>query len=62
ECRYLDQHCVRIVHGKGKRSGKAGPVLKQKVCQWLRHRDNVLAFTTAPRSDGGAGALYVLLR
>ncbi|MDH3589807.1 MAG: Smr/MutS family protein, partial [Gammaproteobacteria bacterium] len=23
ECRYLDQHCVRIVHGKGKRSGKA---------------------------------------
>lgn len=62
ECLDLGQHCVRIVHGKGKRSGHGGPVLKPRVCRWLRRRDSVLAFTTAPPGDGGSGALYVLLR
>lgn len=62
ECGDRGHRCVRIVHGKGTRSGQAGPVLKPKVYQWLRRRDAVLAFTTAARSDGGSGALYVLLR
>ena len=61
ECRDLDQHCVRVIHGKGRRSGQRGPVLKPKVCQWLRRRGAVRAFVTAPRRDGGIGALYVLL-
>ena len=51
---------IRIVHGKGRGSDKQ-PVLKQKVNQWLRQREDVLAFTTAPRWDGGTGAVYVLL-
>ena len=51
---------IRIIHGKGRGSDKQ-PVLKQKVNQWLRQRDDVLAFTTAPRWDGGTGAVYVLL-
>lgn len=55
-------HCVRIIHGKGRRSGHAGPVLKPKVVRWLRRRNAVLAFTTARPVDGGTGALYVLLR
>ena len=55
------RRCVRIVHGKGRRSNAEQPVLKQKTNQWLRQRDEVLAFVTAPRWDGGTGAVYVLL-
>ena len=54
--------CVRIVHGKGTRSGPAGPVIKQAVKQWLRSWESVLAFCPAPRHDGGSGAVYVLLQ
>jgi len=54
--------CVRVVHGKGLRSGARGPVLKQSVNQWLRQWDAVLAFVSAPAHDGGTGAVYVLLR
>ena len=54
--------CVRIVHGKGFSSPGRNPVLKPKVCRWLRHHDGVLAFTAARHADGGSGALYVLLR
>ncbi|RMD71241.1 MAG: DNA mismatch repair protein MutS, partial [Gammaproteobacteria bacterium] len=53
--------CVRIVHGKGRRSARQ-PVLKQKVNGWLRARDEVLAFCSARPHHGGTGALYVLLR
>lgn len=53
---------VRIVHGKGLRSGARGPVLKASVNRWLRQWDEVLAFVSAPARDGGTGALYVLLR
>ena len=54
------RRCVRIVHGKG-RSSSSQPVLKQKVNQWLRQPESVLAFWSAPRWDGGTGAAYVLL-
>lgn len=58
----LEGHrCVRIVHGKGLRSGPGGPVLKVKLNKWLPQWDQVLAFTTAPARDGGTGAVYVLL-
>jgi DNA-nicking Smr family endonuclease len=53
--------CVRVIHGKGLRSGPGGPVLKHAVNVWLRKVDAVLAFTSAPRRDGGTGAVYVLL-
>lgn len=54
--------CVRIIHGKGNGSRHRGPVLKLKINHWLRQRDEVLAFCSARRVDGGTGALYVLLR
>ncbi|MGE0081280.1 MAG: Smr/MutS family protein [Thiohalomonadaceae bacterium] len=54
--------CVRIIHGKGHGSAFKQPVLKVKVNHWLRQRDEVLAFTSAPPADGGTGAVYVLLR
>lgn len=53
--------CVRIVHGKGRRSANEGPVLKPAVAGWLRRRADVLAFCSARPVDGGSGALYVLL-
>jgi DNA-nicking Smr family endonuclease len=60
----LQRHmtCVRIIHGKGKRSGPRGPVLKNIVNRWLQHIDAVLAFASARSVDGGSGAVYVLLK
>jgi DNA-nicking Smr family endonuclease len=57
--------CVLIVHGRGLNSKDQVPVLKERLKTWLargRAAHIVLAFTTARPCDGGAGALYVLLR
>ena len=61
ECRRSDRRCVRVIHGKGRRSSNRGPVLKGKVDRWLRQWEPVLAFCSARPVDGGTGALYVLL-
>ncbi len=53
--------CIRIVHGKGLRSGPRGPVLKNAVNVILQHTDAVVAFCSARQVDGGTGAVYVLL-
>jgi DNA-nicking Smr family endonuclease len=53
--------CVRIVHGKGLRSGPKGPVLRLLVNSTLRRTAQVLAFASARQVDGGTGAVYVLL-
>lgn len=62
ECRSMRLQCVRIVHGKGLRSEAGTPVLKPLINEWLRQRDEVLAFCSARPADGGTGAVYVLLR
>jgi DNA-nicking Smr family endonuclease len=54
--------CVRVIHGKGNGSPGREPVLKGKVKSWLVQRNEVLAFAQARASDGGHGALLVLLR
>jgi len=54
--------CIRVIHGKGLRSGERGPVLKAKVSRWLRQWDEILAYASARQVDGGTGALYVLLK
>jgi DNA-nicking Smr family endonuclease len=57
--------CVRIVHGRGKNSPGGEPVLKSNLPRWLARgpaRRIVLAYTSAARKDGGAGATYLLLR
>jgi DNA-nicking Smr family endonuclease len=53
--------CVRIVHGKGLRSGHRGPVLKGAVSAVLRRLGAVVAYVSARQVDGGTGAVYVLL-
>lgn len=62
ECQHRRVRCARIIHGKGHRSSGNQPVLKQKVNYWLRLYEQVLAFCSATRRDGGTGAVYVLLR
>ena len=53
--------CVRVIHGKGNGSPGREPVLKGKVKSWLVQKKEVIAFTQARASDGGNGALLVLL-
>jgi DNA-nicking Smr family endonuclease len=62
QCRSRRLQCVRIVHGKGLGSRNREPVLKGKLRKWLTVRDEVLAFCQAPASDGGGGAVLVLLK
>lgn len=54
--------CVRVIHGKGNGSPGREPVLKAKVRAWLVQKEEVMAFAQARASDGGHGALVVLLR
>jgi DNA-nicking Smr family endonuclease len=61
------QHCqqdeirhVLIIHGKGRDISK--PVLKNKLNNWLRQLDQILAFCSATAKDGQSGAMYVLLK
>ena len=60
--RHRRHRCVCIVHGRGLHSEGQESVLRLRVRAQLRSHPSVLAFADAPRSDGGAGAVYVLLR
>jgi DNA-nicking Smr family endonuclease len=53
-----------VTHGRGL-SSPGEPVLKRKVEEWLTHgpwRKWVVAYSSARKCDGGAGATYILLR
>jgi DNA-nicking Smr family endonuclease len=52
---------LRVIHGKGLRSGNRGPVLKLVASNYLRRVGAVLAFASAREVDGGSGAILVLL-
>jgi len=54
--------CLHLIHGKGYRSEGDYPILKNQINLWLRQHPDVLAFCTAKPSEGGTGAVYVLLR
>jgi DNA-nicking Smr family endonuclease len=56
------KRCVLVITGKGL---ARGGVLRDQVPRWLNlppNRGRVLAFDYARQHDGGAGALYVLLK
>lgn len=61
EARARALRCVRIIHGKGLRSGSRGPVLKNSVNAQLRREAGVLAFASARPAAGGTGVTLVLL-
>ena len=54
--------CICIVHGRGLHSEGNVSILKTRVRDYLRQHPAVLAYSDAPRADGGSGAVYVLLR
>ena len=62
ECKKKKIRCIRIIHGKGYGSKNKEPVLKKKVRNWLTQKDEVIAFSEAPKHDGGSGVVIVLLK
>jgi DNA-nicking Smr family endonuclease len=54
--------CIRVIHGKGRKTVTKSPRLKPAVNQWLQRNKTVLAFCSARINDGGTGAVYVLLK
>jgi DNA-nicking Smr family endonuclease len=56
--------CIKVIHGRGLKS-KDGPVLKEKLKEWLvraLHRKWVVAFCSSKMAHGGPGATLILLR
>lgn len=55
---------VKVVHGKGLQSPGGRAVLRREIPLWLGEwqRELVEIWEEARRDDGGAGALYVILR
>jgi DNA-nicking Smr family endonuclease len=63
--RQAGKRCVLVVTGRGLHSKDQVSVLKDALKRWMatgRFSRHVLAFATARPHDGGAGAVYVLLR
>jgi len=60
--RHGGHRCVCVIHGRGLHSKGNPPILKTRVREYLRSHPAVLAYTDAPVSHGGSGAVYVLLR
>jgi len=63
--RQQGRRCVLVVHGRGLHSKDQVPVLKESLKRWMhtaRFARHVLGFSTARPHDGGAGAIYVLLK
>jgi DNA-nicking Smr family endonuclease len=57
--------CVKIVHGRGINSASDRAILKEHLPRWLATRrmsHHVVAYASAPYTDGGVGAICVLLR
>jgi DNA-nicking Smr family endonuclease len=60
--RAAGRRCVLVITGRG---SVGGGVLRAAVPRWLDEpafRPHLLAIATAQPRDGGAGALYVMLR
>jgi DNA-nicking Smr family endonuclease len=59
------ERCVLVIHGKGGHSPGGRSVLRGEIAAWLSQgasSQHVAAFATSGASDGGEGAVYVLLR
>ena len=57
-----NHRCVCVIHGRGFGSKGQEPVLRSMVHSWLVQKEEVVAFCQARSSEGGEGALIVLLR
>lgn len=62
DCEALDVRSALISHGKGRGNPEGIPRIKSCLLRWLPLFPSVLAFHSAQKWHGGAGALYVLFR
>ena len=62
DCVYHDVRSALISHGKGRRNKDQVPLLKSFLARWLPMFPEVMAFHSAQKWHGGAGAVYLLLR
>tara|TARA_B100000989_G_C19533092_1_gene471498 strand:+ start:10763 stop:11305 length:543 start_codon:yes stop_codon:yes gene_type:complete len=62
ECLAREYRHIHIIHGKGLSTKESTPLLKNFLNNWLREQDQVLAFASCKSKDGGAGAVYILLK
>lgn len=62
DCVKYDLRTVLIMPGKGDRNTEDPALLKSYLLHWLPQLADVMAYHTAQPKDGGAGAMYVLLR
>lgn len=53
---------LQIIHGKGHHSSEKFPILKNLVASYLKNHRRVLAVCSCPIDEGGAGAVFVLLK
>ncbi|MGY0219293.1 DNA endonuclease SmrA [Endozoicomonadaceae bacterium StTr2] len=51
-----------IVHGKGHRNRDQPAILKSYTAKWLLELPSVLAYHSAQKQHGGAGAVYIMLK
>lgn len=61
DCQKYDARTGIILHGKGA-LGDPPALLKSFTNRWLKQIPEVLAFHTAKPNQGGAGAVYVLVK
>lgn len=62
DCMRLEIRTALINHGKGARNPRTQAVIKSCVARWLPMFSEVMAFHSAQKFHGGAGAVYLLLR
>ncbi|MGI2258334.1 DNA endonuclease SmrA [Shewanella sp. GXUN23E] len=56
-----EERCVLLIHGKGAGNRPFPALIKSAVNNWLPQLDEVMAFHSAIKEEGGNGALYVML-
>ena len=61
KCHESGWRTVMVLHGKGGVNGKKAQ-MKSFCAIWLKQMDYVMAYHSAQPKDGGAGALYVLVK
>ncbi len=62
DCLRHDVRLALISHGKGRNNKEQRPLLKSFLARWLPMFPEVMAFHSAQRWHGGAGAVYLMLR
>ncbi|MCD6038820.1 MAG: smrA [Gammaproteobacteria bacterium] len=60
ECSHKGIRYGLIIHGKSR--ANRDPILKNKLNHWLRQNSDILAFCSAKPTEGGTGAVYLLLK